>query len=91
MSCQRLGEIDAYIPACAESSGAPGGAVSAGVKWLKNDYRAAVAIPQYAVVDGEEKIVTSFVGLTKDAGRFLKFLEGAKAQPAAAAAIKASL
>ena len=147
MSCQRLGEIDAYIPACAEGV-LPGGGGSAaagsGLKWVKNDYRGAiarakaegktvlvnftgyactnchwmranmftrpeiyaalqdfilvelftdgtdtaseenqklqegkfatVAIPQYALVDGDEKIVASFVGLTKDTSEFLKFL-----------------
>jgi thiol:disulfide interchange protein len=153
MSCQRLGEIDAYIPACAEGalSGGGGAAVASGgsAKWAKNDYRGAiarakaegktvlvaftgyactnchwmkanmftrpevaealqkfvlvelytdgtdaaseenqklqegkfatVAIPHYAIVDGEEKIAASFAGLTKDPAQFLKFLESGKA------------
>ena len=148
MSCQRLGEIDAYIPACPESVSGSGGAAASGAKWAKNDYRGAlarakstgktvlvnftgyactnchwmkanmftrpeiaavlpgfelvelytdgtdaaseenqklqetkfatVAIPQYAVVDGDEKIVASFVGLTKDTNEFLKFLQTGK-------------
>ena len=152
MSCQRLGELDAYIPACAEGAGPGGGgsaAAGSGLKWVKNDYRgviarakaegktvlvnftgyactnchwmranmftrpeiaaalrnfilvelftdgadaaseenqklqegkfATVAIPQYALVDGDEKILASFVGLTKDTGEFLKFLSAGKA------------
>lgn len=34
-----------------------------------------VAIPFYALVDGDEKVVASFAGLTKDAGQFLAFLK----------------
>ena len=147
MNCQRLGELDAYIPACAESAGGAAG-LAAGPKWTKNDYReavaraktegklvlvnftgyactnchwmkanmftrpeiaaalqnfvlvelytdgsdaaseenqklqegkfATVAIPHYAIVDGDEKIVASFAGLTKNTGEFLKFLQTGK-------------
>ena len=154
MSCQQLGEIDAYIPACAEGAlrGGGGTAAASGLKWMKNDYRGAiarakaegktvlvnftgyactnchwmranmftrpeiaaalqnfilvelftdgtdaaseenqklqegkfatVAIPQYALVDGDEKIVASFVGLTKDTNEFLKFLSTGKSTTA---------
>ncbi len=34
-----------------------------------------VAIPFYAVVDGDEKVVAQSAGLTKDAAEFLKFLK----------------
>ncbi len=153
LSCQRLGELDAYIPACTESSfpAGSGGGGATGVKWMKNDYRGAVArakaegkrvlvnftgyactnchwmkanmftrpeiasalhdlvlvelftdgtdaateenqtlqegkfetvaIPHYAIVDGEEQILASFVGLTKDARQFLQFLETGKPAP----------
>ena len=150
MSCQRLGELDAYIPACADSASPT---AASGPKWAKNDYRgalarakaegktvlvnftgyactnchwmkanmftrpeiaaalgnfilvdlytdgtdaaseenqklqegkfASVAIPQYAIVDGDEKIVASFTGLTKDTAEFLKFLNTGKPQPQA--------
>lgn len=146
MSCQRLGDLEAYIPACAETAG--GGSASGGgggaVKWAKNDYKGAlararaegklvlvnftgytctnchwmkanlftrpeiaaelgkfilvdlytdgtdaaseenqklqegkfatVAIPHYALVDPDERIVANFVGLTKSSAEFLKFL-----------------
>jgi thiol:disulfide interchange protein DsbD len=147
MNCQRLGELDAYIPACAETSGGAAAAAS-GLPWGKNDYRGAlaraksegkmvlvtftgyactnchwmkanmftrpeiaaatqslvlvelytdgtdaaseenqklqegkfatVAIPHYAIVDGDEKIIASFAGSTKNAGDFLKFLQTGK-------------
>ena len=159
MSCQRLGELEAYIPACAESAlpaGGGGFGASAGVKWMKNDYKGAlarakaegktvlvnftgyactnchwmkanmftrpeiaaalqdfvlvelytdgtdaaaeenqklqetkfesVALPFYAIVDGDEKIVASFDRLTKDPGQFLKFLETGKTAPTKAVA-----
>jgi thiol:disulfide interchange protein DsbD len=37
-----------------------------------------VAIPFYAVFDGDEKVVGSFAGLTKDAPEFLRFLNGSR-------------
>ena len=158
MSCQRLGELEAYIPACAESAlpAGGGGGAPAGVKWMKNDYKGAlarakaegktvlvnftgyactnchwmkanmftrpeiaaalqdfvlvelytdgtdaaaeenqklqetkfesVALPFYAIVDGDEEIVASFDRLTKDAGEFLKFLETGKTAPTKAVA-----
>ncbi|MEZ5351441.1 MAG: cytochrome c biogenesis protein CcdA [Bryobacteraceae bacterium] len=143
MNCGRLGEIDAYVPACPEGAASASGATS-GLKWMKNDYKAAlerartegklvfvnftgyactnchwmkanmfprpeiaealskyvlvelytdgtdeaslenqklqetrfqtVAIPHYAIIDPNEKIAASFVGLTKDAKEFLAFL-----------------
>ena len=33
-----------------------------------------VAIPYYAIVDPDEKVVATFPGLTRDAGEFLRFL-----------------
>ncbi|MCC6539791.1 MAG: thioredoxin family protein, partial [Bryobacterales bacterium] len=150
MSCHRLGELEAYIPACAESnmSGGGGATAAAGPKWIKNDYRGAVAkakaegklvlvnftgyactnchwmkanmfprteiaealkdfvvvelytdgtdaaseenqklqegkfntvaIPHYVIVDGDEKILASFAGLTKDSRQFLQFLAAGK-------------
>ncbi|MBM3796586.1 MAG: redoxin [Acidobacteria bacterium] len=150
MSCHRLGELEAYIPACAESNVSAGGAsaAAAGPKWIKNDYRGAVAkakaegklllvnftgyactnchwmkanmfprtevaealknfvavelytdgtdaaseenqklqegkfntvaIPHYVIVDGDEKIVASFAGLTKDSRQFVQFLAAGK-------------
>ena len=147
MSCHRLGELEAYIPACAASNVCEP-AEAAGPKWIKNDYRGAVAkakaegklvlvsftgyactnchwmkanmfprnevaaalkdfvvvelytdgtdaaseenqklqegkfntvaIPHYVIVDGDEKIVASFAGLTKDARQFLQFLAAGK-------------
>jgi len=143
MSCQRLGDLDAYVPACAES--AVSASTASGPKWAKNDYRGAlarakaegknvlvnftgyactnchwmkanmftrpeiaaelgnfvlvdlytdgtdaaseenqklqegkfatVAIPHYAIVDGDEKVIANFSGSTKDSGLFLKFLQ----------------
>jgi hypothetical protein len=44
-----------------------------------------VAIPYYAIVDPDEKVVASFPGLTRDPAEFLKFLRsGAPAAPAIA-------
>lgn len=40
LSCGRLGDLDAYVPACA---GEPSGAAATGPKWLKNDYKGALA------------------------------------------------
>ena len=34
-----------------------------------------VAIPYYALMDGDEKIVATFPGSTRDAGEFLTFLK----------------
>lgn len=143
MNCGRLGEIDAYVPACPEGTVASGPA--AGLKWMKNDYKGAleraraegklvlvnftgyactnchwmkanmftrteiaealsklvlvelytdgtdeaslenqklqetrfrtVAIPHYAIVDPNEKMLASFVGLTKNTTEFLTFLQ----------------
>ncbi|MEZ5399053.1 MAG: cytochrome c biogenesis protein CcdA [Bryobacteraceae bacterium] len=143
MNCGRLGEIDAYVPACPDGAAAAG--PSAALKWLKNDLKGAVerakaegkqvfvnftgyactnchwmkanmfprpeiaeelgkfvlvelytdgtdeaslenqklqegrfqtvAIPHYVILDGEEKTVASFVGLTKDSQEFLRFLQ----------------
>lgn len=41
MTCGRLGELEAYIPACAEGSGGTAGA-AVGPKWIKNDYQEAL-------------------------------------------------
>lgn len=36
-----------------------------------------IALPLYAVVDAEGETVATFLGLTRDRGEFLAFLEGA--------------
>jgi thiol:disulfide interchange protein DsbD len=142
LNCGRLGEIDAYVPACPEGA-AVAGSPSA-LQWLKNDYRGAleraksegklvfvnftgyactnchwmkanmftrpeiaaamrgfvlvelytdgtdqpslenqklqetryrtVSIPQYAIVSPDERILASFVGVTRDTQEFLRFL-----------------
>ncbi|MBL8296231.1 MAG: thioredoxin family protein [Bryobacterales bacterium] len=43
MTCGRLGDLEAYIPACAEGGGG-GGAAAAGPKWIKNDYQQALRL-----------------------------------------------
>lgn len=42
MSGARLGELDAYVPAAAESASS-GGSSAAGPRWTKNDFAAAIA------------------------------------------------
>ena len=136
MHCGRLGELDAYVPACAEEASSA---------WIKNDYRGAVArakaegkkvfinftgyactnchwmkanmfsqpeirqalasfvlvelytdgtdaasqenqklqegkfqtvaIPHYVILDGDETVIASHVGLEKQAEKFLEFLK----------------
>jgi thiol:disulfide interchange protein DsbD len=45
-----------------------------------------IAIPYYAIVDADEKVIASFPGLTRDAGEFLAFLKsGEDARTASAA------
>jgi thiol:disulfide interchange protein DsbD len=148
MNCRRLGEIDAYMPACEEGTAGSGGSESARLKWLKNDYKGAlelarqqnklvlvnftgyactnchwmkanmfprpevmaalgdyilvelytdgtdaaseanqklqetkfntVAIPHYAIIDGNENVLGSFVGLTKKPAEFVAFLTAPK-------------
>jgi len=41
MNCGRLGEIDAYVPACPDGD-ARAAVGKAGLRWLKNDYRGAI-------------------------------------------------
>ncbi len=41
---------------------------------LENTKFSTVAIPYYAILDPDEKVVASFPGLTRDAGEFLRFL-----------------
>jgi thiol:disulfide interchange protein DsbD len=48
-----------------------------------------VAIPYYAIVDPDDKVVATFPGLTKDSAEYLAFLQKAPA-PAAAAPVEAS-
>jgi thiol:disulfide interchange protein len=43
MTCGKLGDLEAYIPACAEGSGG-GGAAAMGPKWIKNDYQQALRL-----------------------------------------------
>lgn len=38
-----------------------------------------VALPLYAVVDGEGATRATFLGMTRDAGEFIEFLSGARA------------
>jgi thiol:disulfide interchange protein DsbD len=142
MSCGRLGEIDAYVPACPDGSAET--SASVGLKWAKNDYRGVlarakaegklvfvnftgyactnchwmkanmftrpevvaamndyilvelytdgtdeasrenqqlqeakfrtVAIPHYAIIDANENVIASFVGLEKNTRTFVSFL-----------------
>ncbi|MFB3779385.1 MAG: protein-disulfide reductase DsbD family protein [Bryobacteraceae bacterium] len=41
---------------------------------LLSEKFATVAIPYYAILDQDEKVITSFAGLTRDPAEFLKFL-----------------
>ncbi len=41
----------------------------------------AVAIPYYAILEPDERVVATFPGLTRDAGEFLRFLSSAAPQP----------
>jgi thiol:disulfide interchange protein DsbD len=41
---------------------------------LENTKFSTVAIPYYAILDPDEKVVASFPGLTRDPGEFLRFL-----------------
>lgn len=43
MSGARLGELEPFLPAPAEDAGFAAGGQSAGLKWIKNDYPAALA------------------------------------------------
>jgi len=40
-----------------------------------------VAIPHYVILDGQESVVASFVGLTKNSDEFVAFLNTARARP----------
>ena len=53
-------------------------AASAENEKLQEGKFATVAIPHYALVDGDEKIIASFAGSTKDTNVFLKFLQSGK-------------
>jgi thiol:disulfide interchange protein DsbD len=145
MTCANLGEIEAYLPACAETNLPANSAAVPATKWIKNDYQQAlrlareqnklvfvsftgyactnchwmkanmfprpevasaldgyilvelytdgtdaaseynqklqegkfntVAIPHYAILDANENVLASFVGLTKNVGEFVAFLE----------------
>lgn len=44
MTCGRLGELDAYVPACTEGASGGASAQASGLKWLKNDYKAALTL-----------------------------------------------
>src|SRR5205085_2344138 len=44
-----------------------------------------VAIPFYAIVDPDDKVVATFPGLTKDSAEYLAFLQKSPAQAAASA------
>ncbi|MFN7919063.1 MAG: cytochrome c biogenesis protein CcdA [Bryobacteraceae bacterium] len=57
LSCGRLGEVDAYVPACAEGPGGVAG-VAAGPKWLKDDFKGAI---ERAKAEGKFVLV-SFTG-----------------------------
>lgn len=46
---------------------------------LENTKFSTVAIPYYAILDPDEKVVASFTGLTRDAGEFLRFLRSGAA------------
>lgn len=43
---------------------------------LQESRFATAAIPYYVILDGDEKIIRSFPGLTKDPQEFLRFLDG---------------
>jgi hypothetical protein len=49
-------------------------AVSAQNQDLQNSKFSTVAIPYYAILDPDEKVVATFPGLTRDTGEFLAFL-----------------
>jgi len=42
---------------------------------LQNSKFATIAIPYYVLLDGDEKVVATFPGLTKDSGEFVAFLK----------------
>jgi hypothetical protein len=42
---------------------------------LEDDKLKSVAIPYYAIFDGDGKLVAQFAGSTPDAGKFLAFLK----------------
>jgi thiol:disulfide interchange protein DsbD len=158
MSGGRLGELDAFVPAAAEGSGARDGS-GPSLAWMKNQYREAidrakregklvlvnftgyactnchwmkanmfprpevaaalgnfillelytdgtdeasrlnqdlqlsrfqtVAIPFYAILDGDEKTLATFPGLTKDTAEFTGFLAKGSAAPAPVVAASA--
>jgi hypothetical protein len=43
-----------------------------------------VAIPHYAILDGQENILANFVGLTKDTAKFVAFLHAPGSEERAA-------
>jgi thiol:disulfide interchange protein DsbD len=45
---------------------------------LEENKFASVAIPFYAIVDADEKVVATFAGLTKSSGEYLAFLKTSK-------------
>jgi thiol:disulfide interchange protein len=49
-----------------------------------------IAIPYYAILDPDEKVIATFPGATRDAGSYLAFLEKGKAPPPHPAAAPAS-
>jgi thiol:disulfide interchange protein DsbD len=42
---------------------------------------ATVALPLYAIIDGDERAIATFAGLTRDPGEFLRFLRSAPQRP----------
>lgn len=53
---------------------------------LQLEQMKTIAIPYYAIIDPDGKIVATFPGLTKDPAEFLSFLQKGKVAPAAAPA-----
>ena len=47
---------------------------------LENTRFSTVAIPYYAILDPDEKVLASFPGLTRDPGEFLRFLKSGSGQ-----------
>jgi thiol:disulfide interchange protein len=58
-------------------------AASARNQALENTKFSSVAIPYYAILDADERVLAAFPGLTRDAGEFLRFLRSAERAPAA--------
>jgi len=47
---------------------------------LQENKFSTVAIPYYAILDPDERVIATFPGLTRDAARFLAFLNSATAR-----------